>query len=160
MADRRAVDKVVERLGLGLLAERDVATLSGGERQRTIVARALCQGTTVVVLDEPTTGLDVRHQIELLELVRAEVVECGVTVLATLHDLTLAGQFADRIVLLDEGRVVLEGPSRDVVRDPELAARYRTALRVVEVEGRDVVVPVRAQPSAATTDRARTGSAR
>ncbi len=159
-ADRRAVDEVIGRLALGDLAERDVATLSGGERQRTVVARALAQGTSVVVLDEPTTGLDVRHQIELLELVRNEVVDCGVTVLATLHDLTLAGQFADRIVLLDGGRVVLDGAAREVVRDPELAARYRTALRVVEVEGRDVVVPVRTPPTAVTTERASTGSAR
>ncbi len=141
-ADRRIVAGVLERLELAPLAGRDVATLSGGERQRAVLARALAQSTRVVVLDEPTTGLDLRHQVTLLELLRAEVAECGLCVVATLHDLTLAAQFADRLVLLDRGRIVLDGAPRDVVRDEELARRYGMTLRVVDVDGTDVVVPV------------------
>jgi cobalamin transport system ATP-binding protein len=141
--DRRATTSVLERLSLADYVERDVATLSGGERQRAVLGRALAQTTPLMVLDEPITGLDLRHQMELLELLRREVSECGLTVLATLHDLTLAGQFADRLVLLDHGRVVLDGPAREVVRSPELAARYEMDLRVVEIDGADVVVPVR-----------------
>ncbi len=139
--DRRVVEGVLERLDLARLSERDVATLSGGERQRAVLARALAQSTRVIVLDEPTTGLDLRHQVALLELLRAEVAECGLCVVATLHDLTLAGQFADRLVLVDAGRVVLEGPSREVVRSEALARSYQMALRVVDVDGADVVVP-------------------
>ena len=140
--DRDVVADVLERLDLARLAGRDVATLSGGERQRAVLARALAQATPVVVLDEPTTGLDLRHQVTLLALLRREVAECGLTVLATLHDLSLAGQFADRLVLLDRGDIVLDGAPREVVRHEELARRYGLTLRVVDVDGTDVVVPV------------------
>ena len=143
-ADHRVVDSVLDRLRLTEFADRDVVTLSGGERQRMVVGRALAQSTRVIVLDEPTTGLDLRHQIDLLELLTTEVAECGLTVVATLHDLTLAGQFADRLVLLDGGRVVIDGPAGDVVRSAELARCYAMTLRVVDVDGSDVVVPVRA----------------
>ncbi len=141
--DRRAVDDVLTRLSLDEFSRRDVITLSGGERQRMVLARALAQSTMVMVLDEPITGLDLRHQMTMLELLQKEVHECGLTVLATLHDLTLAGQFADRLVLLNHGEVVLDGPSSEVVRSEELAACYEMKLRVVEVDGADVVIPVR-----------------
>lgn len=142
-SDRRIVEAVLERLTLAEFRDRDVATLSGGERQRMVLARALAQSTTVIVLDEPITGLDLRHQMDLLELLKKEVIECGLTLVATLHDLTLAGQFADRLVLLDRGRVVLDGPAGDVVRSEALGATYGMNLRVVDVDGSDVVVPVR-----------------
>ena len=123
--DRKTVDTVLARMTLDEFSHRDVFTLS------------------VMVLDEPITGLDLRHQMTILELLQKEVHECGLTVLATLHDLTLAGQFADRLVLLDHGRVVLDGPSGDVVRSEELEACYGMRLRVVDVDGADVVIPVR-----------------
>ena len=141
--DRQAVENVLSRLSLAEYAHRDVVTLSGGERQRMVLARALAQATMVMVLDEPITGLDLRHQITMLELLQKEVHECGLTVIATLHDLTLAGQFADRLVLLDHGRLVLDGPSGEVVRSKELADCYGMKLRVVDVDGADVVIPVR-----------------
>jgi len=141
--DRAVVESVLERLSLIEFRGRDVATLSGGERQRMVLARALTQSTMVVVLDEPITGLDLRHQMDLLELLKSEVHECGLTIIATFHDLTLAGQFADRLVLLDGGEVVLDGPAAEVIRSDELAARYGMTLRVVDVDGSDVVVPVR-----------------
>ncbi len=142
-ADHRIVDDVLVRLDLGQYEGRDVATLSGGERQRTVLARALAQATKVVVLDEPITGLDLRHQIAILELLQKEVHDNGLAVLATLHDLTLAGQFADRLVLLNHGRLVLDGPSGEVVRSRELAECYEMELRVIDVDGADVVIPVR-----------------
>ena len=108
-----------------------------------VLARALTQSTKVVVLDEPITGLDLRHQMDMLELMKKEVHECGLTVIATLHDLTLAGQFADRLVLLDHGEVVLDGTAAAVIRSAELAEHYGMNLRVVDVDGADVVVPVR-----------------
>jgi iron complex transport system ATP-binding protein len=137
------VNEVLERLSLASFAQRDVATLSGGERQRMVLARALAQSTMVIVLDEPTTGLDLRHQMDLLELLKKEVAECGLTIIATLHDLTLAGQFADRLVLLDQGVVVIDGAARDVIRSHELSDHYGMNLRVIDVDGSDVIVPVR-----------------
>jgi iron complex transport system ATP-binding protein len=141
--DRTIVESVLARLSLLEFRERDVMTLSGGERQRMVLARALVQSTTVIVLDEPITGLDMRHQMDMLELLKSEVAQCGLTVIATLHDLTLAGQFADRLVLLDHGAVVLDGAADDVIRSDELAQCYGMKLRVVDVDGADVVVPVR-----------------
>ena len=141
--DRAIVDSVLERMSLEGFANRDVATLSGGERQRMVLARALAQSTMVIVLDEPTTGLDLRHQMDLLELLKTEVADCGLTIIATLHDLTLAGQFADRLVLLDEGEVVLDGPAREVIRRDELSQCYHMNLRVIDIDGSDVIVPVR-----------------
>ena len=142
--DRDVVDDVLARMELTDFRGRDGASLSGGERQRMVLARALAQSTKVVVLDEPITGLDVRHQMDVLELLSKEVVECGLTVIATLHDLTLAGLFTDRLILLHQGRVVDDGPASDVLRSPELARCYGTTLRVVDVDGRDVVVAIRA----------------
>ena len=141
--DRVIIESVLERLSLVVFRDRDVVTLSGGERQRMVLARALTQSTMVVVLDEPITGLDLRHQMDMLELMKHEVRDCGLTVIATLHDLTLAGQFADRLVLLDGGEVVLDGTAGTVIRSDELAKRYGMNLRVVDVDGSDVVVPVR-----------------
>ena len=147
--DYAIVDSVLERLTLVDFAQRDVVTLSGGERQRMVLGRAMAQSTMVMVLDEPITGLDMRHQMEILELLKQEVAECGITVVATLHDLSLAGQFADRLVLLNHGEVVLDGTAAEVIRSDELRACYGMNLRVVEVEGADVVVPVRG-PRAST----------
>jgi iron complex transport system ATP-binding protein len=141
--DRRIIESVLERLSIVEFRERDVMTLSGGERQRMVLARALVQSTAVIVLDEPITGLDMRHQMDMLELLKSEVAQCGLTVVATLHDLTLAGQFADRLVLLDRGVVALDGAAGDVIRSAALAQCYGMKLRVVDVDGADVVVPVR-----------------
>ena len=141
--DRAVVESVLERVSLIEFRDRDVVTLSGGERQRMVLARALTQSTKVVVLDEPITGLDLRHQMDMLELLKSEVHQCDLTIVATLHDLTLAGQFADRLVLLDAGKVVLDGPAAAVIRSDELARCYGMTLRVVDVDGADVVVPVR-----------------
>ena len=141
--DRMIVDSVFERLSLQEFSERDVVTLSGGERQRMVLGRAIAQSTMVMVLDEPITGLDLCHQMDLLELLKTQVEEVGLTIVATMHDLTLAGQFADRLVLLDRGEVVLDGPAGEVVRSRELSQCYGMKLRVVDVDGADVVVPVR-----------------
>jgi iron complex transport system ATP-binding protein len=141
--DREIVDGVLERTGLDAFRHREVGSLSGGERQRVVLARTLAQGTRVVVLDEPTAGLDVRHQLDLLDLLRKEVVECQLTVLATLHDLTTASHYADQLVLLSAGRIAMSGNPADVVRSPALSESYGMSLRVVNVEGQDVVVPLR-----------------
>jgi iron complex transport system ATP-binding protein len=142
-ADHSLVRDVLSRLGLDDLRYRDLASLSGGERQRVVLARTFAQGTSLVILDEPITGLDVRHQMEVLELLKKEVDECQLTVVATLHDLTLAGHFADQLVLLDHGLVRANGTSSDVLRSPALSEAYEMQLRVLSVDGADVIIPVR-----------------
>ena len=107
------------------MAERRLSTLSGGELQRLVLARALAQQAPVLLLDEPTSALDLGRRVEALELVDALRRERGLTVLSALHDLTLAGQFADRLILLGEGRAVSIGQAR---RGPDRGGA-RTPLR-------------------------------
>ncbi len=141
--DLAAVHDALAHLDLLELAERHVDTLSGGERQRVLIARALAQGAPVVLLDEPTTALDVGHQQQVLELVDELRRLHDLTVVTTMHDLTLAGQYADRLVLLDRGKVVVEGPADEVLTEANLASYYGAKVRIIHDGGRPVVLPVR-----------------
>jgi iron complex transport system ATP-binding protein len=143
--DLAAVHDALVHLDLLDFADRDVATLSGGERQRVLVARALAQGAPVVLLDEPTTALDVGHQQQVLELIDDLRREHDLTVVTTMHDLTLAGQYADRLVLLDSGRVVVDGPAHEVLTEENLASYYGARVRIIQDGGRPVVLPIREQ---------------
>jgi iron complex transport system ATP-binding protein len=113
--DRRRTLAVLQRLDLERFAGREVTTLSGGERQRVVLARALVADTPVLVLDEPTAALDLGHQFEILELLAELQRERGLTVITTLHDLGIAGQFGDRLAVLHEGRLVADGVPADVL---------------------------------------------
>jgi iron complex transport system ATP-binding protein len=141
--DLAAVHEALTRLELVDMAARDVATLSGGERQRVLIARALAQGAPIVLLDEPTTALDVGHQQQVLELVDELRRDHGLSVISTMHDLTLAGQYADRLVLLDHGRVVVEGPAAEVLTEEHLRRYYGANVRIIHDDGQPVVLPVR-----------------
>jgi iron complex transport system ATP-binding protein len=143
-ADRRAAEEAVERLGLTGLAARRLGTLSGGERQRATLARALAQRAPVLLLDEPTAALDIGRQQEVLELLAGLHAERGLTVLAAMHDLTLASQYADRLALIDAGRLVACGPAAEVLSEAAIARHYRATVRVAELgDHGPVVVPVR-----------------
>jgi iron complex transport system ATP-binding protein len=142
-ADRAAMDHAVRRLGLESFAARDVASLSGGERQRVVIARALAQAAPVMLLDEPTTALDLGAQQEVLDLVDALRRESGLAVLTTLHDLTLAGQYADRLVLIDRGRTVAAGSPAAVLTEETIERYYGARMRIVYEHGRPVVLPTR-----------------
>jgi iron complex transport system ATP-binding protein len=142
-ADREAAARALERLDLLEYRERRLGTLSGGEKQRAVVARALAQEARVVLLDEPTTALDIGHQQQALELLDVLREESGLTLVAAMHDLTLAAQYADRMVLLDGGRIAVEGLPREVLTADSLARHYGAAIDVVPVNGRVAVVPRR-----------------
>jgi len=120
--DRRVADRVLDEVGLADRAADGILTLSGGERQRAILGRALAQTTPLLLLDEPTSHLDIGHQLDLLGRVRSRVDGGGVTVVAALHDLNLAARFADRIVVLAHGRRVADGAPSTVLSE-ELLAR-------------------------------------
>ena len=143
-ADRRAVEQALAQCDVADLAGRDVQTLSGGELQRVRIARALAQQPRALVLDEPTASLDVRHEMAILELLRASA-DAGLTVLLITHHLDLAARFADRMLLLDRGRVAAEGPPAEVVREETLAEVYRwpLAVRPDPVSGSPRVTPLR-----------------
>jgi iron complex transport system ATP-binding protein len=141
--DRTAAAGALRRLELELLADRPLGSLSGGELQRAVIARALAQAAPILLLDEPTTSLDVGHQQQVLELVDELRHAEGLTIVAAMHDLTLAAQYGDRLVLIDQGRVLAEGSARDVLTTERVASLYGARVRVVEDGGVPVVVPVR-----------------
>jgi iron complex transport system ATP-binding protein len=141
---------VMDRLELVPFAARVVASLSGGERQRVFLARAVAQQAPVLLLDEPTTALDVGHQQQVLELVDELRRGHGLTVLSTMHDLTLAGQYADRLLLLDRGRVVADGLARDVLTEDNVAHYYGAKVRVLREGGQAFVLPFRPTEDGAT----------
>jgi iron complex transport system ATP-binding protein len=141
--DLAAVHDALVHLELVGMADRVVGTLSGGERQRVLIARALAQGAPIVLLDEPTTALDVGHQQQVLELVDDLRRAHGLSVVSTMHDLTLAGQYAERLVLLDGGRVVVEGTAPDVLTEDNLARYYGANVRIIHDGGHPVVLPFR-----------------
>ncbi|KUJ69135.1 ABC transporter, partial [Streptomyces albus subsp. albus] len=142
--DERAVTSAMARTDVSALADRSVDELSGGQRQRVWIAMALAQETDLLLLDEPTTYLDIAHQVEVLDLVRqlaspAEDGTRGRTVVTVLHDLNQAARYADRLVTMKEGRIVAEGRPGDVV----------TAELVAEVFGLEAVIvpdPVTGSP--------------
>jgi iron complex transport system ATP-binding protein len=142
-ADLRAAAQALARLQLEELAERPLGSLSGGELQRAVIARALAQAAPILLLDEPTTALDIGHQQHVLELVDELRREGGLTVIAAMHDLTLAAQYGERIVLVDAGRVVADGPARDVLTSNRLSSLYGARVRVLDDGATLAVVPVR-----------------
>jgi iron complex transport system ATP-binding protein len=142
--DRQVVAEVMARLELDRLAERPLATLSGGEQQRAVLARALAQQPRVLLLDEPTSALDLGHAQQVLDLVDRLRRQDGLTVVSTLHDLTLAGQYADRLALLSEGRVVAEGTAAEVLTPAALRLHYGARAQVVTGPHGPAVLPVRA----------------
>jgi iron complex transport system ATP-binding protein len=145
--DHRAVEAALEQLDLLSFAERRLDTLSGGERQRATLARALAQDAPLLLLDEPTAALDMGRQQQVLEIVDELRANRGLTVLSTMHDLTLAGQYADRLLLVDGGRLVASGAPDDVLTRALITEHYGAEVAVVDAPGSGfVVVPVRRTP--------------
>ena len=130
-------------LGVLDLADRDIATLSGGELQRVVLARALTQEADVLLLDEPTAALDVGNQQQVLEVIDELRQSRSLTVLSAIHDLTLAAQFCDRLVLLSEGRVVASGPPDVVLTEETIRIHYDATVNIVWVGDQLAVIPTR-----------------
>jgi len=142
---------LLERLGLAGLAQRHLSTLSGGERQRVVLARALAQEAPVLLMDEPTSALDLSHRVEALEIVDELRGEWGLTVVSALHDLTLAGQFADRLLLLAGGSVAALGTPSEVLDEAVLGDAFGCAVRIIRTEdGELVIAPRRTSPRTPT----------
>lgn len=147
-----AIRWAMDVTGIAHMAERGVDELSGGERQRVWLATCLCQQTSVLLLDEPTTYLDLRYQVEILDLIRDLADDHGVAVGVVLHDLQQAGDVADRVVLLDEGRVVATGAPTEVLVPEHLSAAF--GIRI-DVHPDAVTGGVRIQPVGSHTHRVR-----
>ncbi len=130
--DEQIARRALEKVDALSLADRYIGELSGGEQQRVLLARALAQSTPILLLDEPTTHLDLQHQMGLLDLVRSLVRNDGLTVVVALHDLNLAARYADRIALLVDGQIKALGTARQVLRPEIIAEAYRWPVQVID----------------------------
>ena len=140
------------RLDAAHLADRRLGSLSGGERQRAVLARAVAQEPDLLLLDEPTSALDVGAQQQVLELVASLRADRGLTVLSAMHDLTHAGQYADRLVLMDGGREAASGRPHEVLTEELVARHYGAEVRVLsDAEAGIAVVPLRPRVKAEET---------
>ncbi|PYY32304.1 ABC transporter ATP-binding protein [Curtobacterium sp. MCJR17_055] len=141
--DAAVAEDAIAATGLTEVAHRDVASLSGGQRQRAWIALVLAQRADTLLLDEPTTYLDLAHQLDVLRLVRRINREQGATVVMVLHDLTLAARYSDRLVVLHDGGVVADGSPVDVLTPALLERAFGLHARVVPdpVTGSPMVVP-------------------
>nr|WP_256473262.1 ABC transporter ATP-binding protein [Phyllobacterium sp. 21LDTY02-6] len=121
--DRAVVERAIRRMELDALRQRPVTELSGGEKARVLIARALAQDAPLLIADEPTAGLDPAHQIALMQSL-ADIAADGSAVIASLHDLGLAARWCTRLVLLDKGRIVADGPPGEVLTAERLRSVY------------------------------------
>lgn len=151
--DRRLAGEVIDRLELGAMASRELGKLSGGERRRAVIGRALAQQAPILLLDEPTAALDVGRQQDVLDLIDDLRRQDGITVLAAMHDLTLAGQYAERLALLVDGEMVAHGGADEVLTRSSIERHYGARVRVLRVlaAGR-AVVPMREGQVAASEE--------
>ncbi|MEV5243089.1 ABC transporter ATP-binding protein [Streptomyces cinnamoneus] len=142
-ADQAAVEEALARTGTDALRDRPVDELSGGQRQRAWIALALAQDTPLLLLDEPTTFLDLRHQLDVLDLVEELNTEAGRTVVMVLHDLGQAARYADHLVVMCDGRPAAAGPPADVLTAELVEEVFRVPCRVVPdpETGTPLVVP-------------------
>jgi iron complex transport system ATP-binding protein len=138
--DVRIARESLEAVDASHLADRPITALSGGERQRAMIARALAQRTPILLLDEPTAHLDLRHQIEIYEMLRRMNHEEATTIVVVSHDLNLPARYCRRIVALKEGRIAADGPPDRVIRREEIERIFGARVRVVD-HGGPVVIP-------------------
>lgn len=140
--DERYVNWAMEVTNVSQFRERELSRLSGGQRQRVWIAMALAQGTEILFLDEPTTYLDIRYQIEILELVWKLNREFGMTIVMVLHDINQSIYFSDKIIGLAGGKVIVEGEPEEVITEESIHALYGIDLKVARVDERKFVLTV------------------
>ena len=137
---RRLVQHILEQMQLSGMRHQLVTQLSGGEMQRVLIARALVQEPELMILDEPTSALDLHHQISTLDHIEG-MQKSGVTIVSTMHDITLGAMYAERIVIMQHGKVLLDGSANEVIHSPHLKSAFDDAITIHTLDnGRPVIV--------------------
>lgn len=140
--DLKIVDHILETMNLACLASQEFDRLSGGEKQKAMLARAFAQEAQYMLLDEPTSNLDLKHQLEVLDLVRARVSRRGIGAIVAIHDLNLAMRFADRILLVHHGDMFSSGLPHEVLTPQNIRAVYEVEVEEISVHGRRCLIPI------------------
>ncbi|VVT05329.1 ABC transporter ATP-binding protein [Rhizobium sp. EC-SD404] len=146
-ADLKAIDRAMAQMDVGHLRAVPATELSGGERARVLIARALAQEAPLLLVDEPTAGLDPGHQIDLMQVL-TDLAAGGTTVLVCIHDLALAARWCSRILLIDAGKIKVDGLPTQVLTHETLGSVYGVTAHIAEVDGRTVIQPLGRAPSA------------
>jgi iron complex transport system ATP-binding protein len=139
------IQVILERTGLTQLSKKKLGELSSGSRQVALIAAALVKNPEVLLLDEPTNSLDYSHQLQVINLLSSLKRERGMTIVAVVHDLNLAARFADKVVILKDGKIVDQGSAKEVITPNNLATAFHILARVIEdpVGKTPLVVPIR-----------------
>lgn len=141
--DRLKVIKALSMLNIESLAMKDFNELSGGQQQKVVIARALAQETQIIVLDEPISNLDLRHQLEVMDILQNLVKEFGITVLMVMHDLNMAINYSDRIAVMDHGQVTAIGKPEEIMTKERIASVYGVEVEVLMVDRKPHIIPLR-----------------
>lgn len=136
--DQRHIDRALEYLNLTGFAQRYVDELSGGQRQRVFIAMVMAQDTDYVLLDEPLNNLDMKHSVEMMQLLRRMAHELGKTVILVIHDINFASCYSDRILAMKNGKLIHEGPPEQIMRPDVLREIYEMDIRVDVINGQHV----------------------
>ena len=144
--DKKDLEKALNALrlmGAEDLAMRDFGAISGGQRQKVTMARAIAQEADILLLDEPTSNLDIMHQLEVMELLKYLVKQKEISAIVTLHDLNLAARYVDTVILLDQGKIIASGEPCSVLTSENIASVYHVEVVVNSVQGRPHIVPIK-----------------
>ena len=150
--DLEKVAEVLERLNLSDLAMRDFSQLSGGQKQKVLIARALAQEPAVLLLDEPTSNLDMLHQLEVMETVSCLVKERKISAVMAIHDLNLASRFSDKLVMLKKGKIYAAGVPNALLNEFNIGDVYGIEAVILNALGRPYIVPIRSSSGGMACD--------
>ncbi len=145
--NEKDIEKVLETLkmlGIENLAMRDITELSGGQQQKVFIARALAQEPEILLLDEPTSNLDIKHQLEVMNIIKSITNEKGITAIMAIHDLNLASRYADRVIMMHEGRIFAAGSPEEVLTPENIREVYGVEAEVLcGKDGKPLILPLR-----------------
>ena len=141
--DTEKVLEILQMLDIEEFAMRDINELSGGQQQKVFIARALTQEPDVLLLDEPTSNLDIRHQLEVMDIIKNIVREKGISAIMAIHDLNLASRYADRVIMMNRGKIFAAGDPASVLTSENIKHVYSVEVKVNNHDGRPYIVPIR-----------------